>query len=326
MSVRRSARVKALAPVQNAPVTLKQSFRTAKSQSSKRSSKHISSESSAKENGDVKKKCLKQVANSPKSKRTRLDTQSSAVDIITSPAPTPLPVCHTTGDTGDAVPSSTRPAEPHVTNAPVEAPEDSHVVNAYSNFESPVPSTTATTLPPPTATTSTLLDKAIAHLIAVDPTGKLMAVVEKHPCHIFSPDGLAEVINPFRSLASGIMAQQVSGAAASSIKSKFIGLFPPSATHPGPPHFPSPALVASSPIATLRTAGLSQRKAEYIHGMAEKFVSGELSAEMLVQASDEEVMEKLVAVRGLGRWSVEMFACFSLKRMDVFSTGDLGVQ
>jgi 3-methyladenine DNA glycosylase/8-oxoguanine DNA glycosylase len=47
---------------------------------------------------------------------------------------------------------------------------------------------------------------------------------------------------------------------------------------------------------------------------------------MLVEASDEEVLEKLVAVRGLGRWSVEMFACFALKRMDIFSTGDLGVQ
>lgn len=47
---------------------------------------------------------------------------------------------------------------------------------------------------------------------------------------------------------------------------------------------------------------------------------------MLVQASDDEVLAKLTAVRGLGKWSVEMFACFGLKRMDVFSTGDLGVQ
>lgn len=47
---------------------------------------------------------------------------------------------------------------------------------------------------------------------------------------------------------------------------------------------------------------------------------------MLISASNEELIEKLVAVRGLGRWSVEMFACFGLKRMDVFSTGDLGVQ
>ncbi|KAG9812021.1 hypothetical protein KCU68_g20449, partial [Aureobasidium melanogenum] len=47
---------------------------------------------------------------------------------------------------------------------------------------------------------------------------------------------------------------------------------------------------------------------------------------MLATASDDEVMEKLIAVRGLGKWSVEMFACFDLKRIDVFSTGDLGVQ
>jgi len=45
-----------------------------------------------------------------------------------------------------------------------------------------------------------------------------------------------------------------------------------------------------------------------------------------MDASDEELLEKLIAVRGLGRWSVEMFACFALKRMDIFSVGDLGVQ
>lgn len=84
--------------------------------------------------------------------------------------------------------------------------------------------------------------------------------------------------------------------------------------------------MAACDLARLRTAGLSGRKAEYIKGLAERFVSGELSAEMLVRASDEEVLERLTAVRGLGKWSVEMFACFGLKRMDVFSTGDLGVQ
>jgi DNA-3-methyladenine glycosylase II len=90
--------------------------------------------------------------------------------------------------------------------------------------------------------------------------------------------------------------------------------------------FPTPQEVASCDIPTLRTAGLSQRKAEYIQGLAEKFASGELSAQMLARASDEELVERLTAVRGLGRWSVEMFACFALKRIDVFSTGDLGVQ
>ena len=55
-------------------------------------------------------------------------------------------------------------------------------------------------------------------------------------------------------------------------------------------------------------------------------MNGDLSSEMLLNASDEELLEKLIAVRGIGRWSAEMFACFALKRLDVFSTGDLGVQ
>lgn len=90
--------------------------------------------------------------------------------------------------------------------------------------------------------------------------------------------------------------------------------------------WPTPAVVAETSIEKLRTAGLSQRKAEYVQGLAEKFASGELTTEMLLNASDEELLEKLIAVRGLGRWSVEMFACFGLKRMDILSTGDLGVQ
>jgi DNA-3-methyladenine glycosylase II len=114
----------------------------------------------------------------------------------------------------------------------------------------------------------------------------------------------------------------VSGAAAKSIKNKFIALFEQQPSV----RFPHPSQVAVKSIEELRTAGLSQRKAEYIKGLAEKFVNGDLSAQMLHDASDEEVMEKLIAVRGLGKWSVEMFACFALKRMDVFSLGDLGVQ
>jgi DNA-3-methyladenine glycosylase II len=141
---------------------------------------------------------------------------------------------------------------------------------------------------------------------------------------LFSPSGLAEKIDPFCTLVSGIMAQQVSGAAATSIKNKFIALFNDGDTSRS--KFPTAAQVFATDISRLRSAGLSQRKAEYIHGLAEKFTTQELSTSMLLRASDEEVMEKLIAVRGLGKWSVEMFACFGLKRMDVFSTGDLGVQ
>ncbi|KAF2002715.1 DNA glycosylase [Amniculicola lignicola CBS 123094] len=244
-----------------------------------------------------------------------------------------------------AIPSSggkdekPRPTEPHLTNATLATPGGSRVVayssspiKAAASLEDSVPSASPSkrkakdVVPPdmgvqklPTSTTETLLQDACAHLLNADP--KLKGLVEKHHCKTFSPEGLSEVVDPFTSLSSGIIGQQVSGQAAASIRAKFTALFPD--THPS---FPSPAQVIEKDLPTLRTAGLSQRKAEYISGLAEKFVSGEFTAQMLISAPDDELIEKLVAVRGLGRWSVEMFACFGLKRMDVFSTGDLGVQ
>ncbi|KAH9427249.1 hypothetical protein MCOR02_012372 [Pyricularia oryzae] len=95
-------------------------------------------------------------------------------------------------------------------------------------------------------------------------------LIEAHHCHIFSPEGLAEKIDPFESLCSGIISQQVSGAAARSIKAKFVALF--ADEKPGE-LFPSPSSVAAATIEKLRTAGLSQRKAEYVKGLAEKFAS-----------------------------------------------------
>ena len=218
-----------------------------------------------------------------------------------------------------------RPAEPHRTNAPLITPKGSRLVT-YSNGTVNTPPS-KNRVPRATTTTSHILDEACAHLIKMEPL--LQPLIEKHYCHVFCPEGLAEECDPFRSLCSSIMAQQVSGAAASSIKKRFIELVN------GPVDenkvednraFPTPAQVSACEVAFLRKAGLSERKAEYIKGLAQKFMSGELSAAMLIKASDEEVLEKLTAVRGLGKWSVEMFACFGLKRMDILSTGDLGVQ
>lgn len=302
----------------------------------------------------------------PPPKRTRLapppETPTPAQASLYSglPSTSTAPATH---------PLESRPADPHTTSAPLKTPRGSRVV-AYppSVPSSSISHPPTAHLPAPTTTTAHILEEACAHLISIEP--RLASVVSKHHCRIFSPAGLAEEIDPFNSLVSGIIAQQVSGAAASSIKKKFVALFTPNpsenstSTAPSNPNsdstflsapqnedgdsnpdatsgplpengtggfapdlkFPTPTAVASTPLPTLRTAGLSQRKAEYIQGLAEKFASGELSAKMLVEASDEEVLERLMAVRGLGRWSVEMFACFALKRMDVFSVGDLGVQ
>ncbi|KIX95252.1 uncharacterized protein Z520_09169 [Fonsecaea multimorphosa CBS 102226] len=246
------------------------------------------------------------------SKHPPLTPTPSLISVIRAP--------YSSGDIDDGTPPPDRPVEPHITNAPLVTPGGTQHVAYEDTLPDSTPSKTG--LPRPIATTNTLLDQACAHLISVDP--RLKPVIEKQPCHIFSAKGLAEVIDPFRSLSSGIMGQQVSGAAAKSIKNKFIALFNEDGSEEA--KFPTPAQVAVTDIARLRLAGLSQRKAEYIQGLAQKFASGELTNEMLMKASDEEVMETLIAVRGLGKWSVEMFACFGLKRLDIFSTGDLGVQ
>ncbi|OJJ44756.1 hypothetical protein ASPZODRAFT_71409 [Penicilliopsis zonata CBS 506.65] len=228
-----------------------------------------------------------------------------------------------------------RPVDPHRTGAALLTPHGSSLVAYPPTTELKDLSPSKTGLPRPTATTGTLLERAVAHLIATDP--RLKPVIDQYPCELFSPAGLAEEINPFKSLVSSIIGQQVSGAAARSIQKKFIALFnsgPDDPSHqdqdqgqeqPSNP-FPTPPEVAACDIPTLRTAGLSQRKAEYIQGLAQKFADGDLGAEMLLKATDDELIDKLTAVRGLGKWSVEMFACFALKRIDVFSTGDLGVQ
>ena len=213
-------------------------------------------------------------------------------------------------------PKVARLADPNATNATLLSPETSRIVASHDEPASP------SKAPVNKTTTENLLRVACDHLIKVDE--RMRPLVENNYCRVFSPEGLAEKIDPFESLTSGIISQQVSGAAAKSIKAKFIALFDLSGTEGA--RFPHPSEVAPCSIEHLRTAGLSQRKAEYIKGLAEKFVNGELTAQMLNDAPYEEILEKLIAVRGLGRWSVEMFACFALKRMDVFSLGDLGVQ
>jgi DNA-3-methyladenine glycosylase II len=219
-------------------------------------------------------------------------------------------------------PPPTRPADPNASNATLVTPDGTQATTYTRDSLDASPSRVGPYAPPcPSSTSASLLSQACSHLISADP--KMAPLIQKHKCHMFSNAGLAEEVDPFRSLTSGIIGQQVSSAAAKSIKNKFIALFNEDPLHL---KFPTPTMVAATDILRLRSAGLSQRKAEYIQGLAEKFTTGELSTDLLLQASDEEVMSKLIAVRGLGKWSVEMFACFGLKRMDVFSTGDLGVQ
>lgn len=78
-------------------------------------------------------------------------------------------------------------------------------------------------------------------------------------------------------------------------------------------------------VADLKTVGLSLRKAEYVRGLGEHFISGHLSNEALMVSSDAVVREKLIQVRGLGPWSVDMFLLFALKRPDILPVGAYGL-
>lgn len=328
MAPRRSARISNVSD-QKPAALLKSIAKDSKSAgTSKRKTK------ASNENGTTKKPRKSPTRKTTQEKKSEKDTAGSAPEEVRATPQTPRKQQDVTSIADNLIltpprpPRLDRPVEPHRTNATLVTPRGSSVV-AYPSAEDISPSKTG--LPRPIATTGTLLEKALEHLISVD--ARLKPVIDQHHCHLFSPEGLAEQIDPFDSLVSSIIGQQVSGAAARSIKNKFLDLFDTEngglqsdTTTKTKRRFPTPAQVAKLDIPTLRTAGLSQRKAEYIQGLAEKFANGELSTQKLLRASDEEVMEMLIAVRGLGRWSVEMFSCFALKRTDVFSTGDLGVQ
>ena len=85
-------------------------------------------------------------------------------------------------------------------------------------------------------------------------------------------------------------------------------------------------MIPAVAVTELRTAGLSQRKAEYVQDLAAAFNSGAVTAASLQAAPDADVVARLTSIRGIGVWTAEMFLIFGLRRPDVFSTGDLGIQ
>jgi DNA-3-methyladenine glycosylase II len=122
----------------------------------------------------------------------------------------------------------------------------------------------------------------------------------------------------YGALLRAIVGQQLSTKAARTIYLRVLDLF--GGATPGPEQL----LEASEK--ELRGCGLSGRKTEYVRDLARHVLSGELELDRLEQLEDEEVIEEIVAVRGLGRWTAEMFLLFHLQRPDVLSGGDLGIR
>ena len=124
--------------------------------------------------------------------------------------------------------------------------------------------------------------------------------------------------NPYEALARAIVGQQLSTKAAASIWSKLLDLFDGQTPEPE-------ALLRRRP-ATLRKAGLSNAKVEYLRDLARRVEDGRLDLKRLSKLSDEDITAELLEVKGIGRWTAEMFLIFHLGRPDVVSTGDLGIR
>ena len=148
---------------------------------------------------------------------------------------------------------------------------------------------------------------------------RFAALIKKHGIPDMKREG-----KPFQALVRAIIGQQVSGAAARSIFTRFVGLFPRGRSGKG--KFPTPEMVQKMPIAKMRAAGLSGQKVSYIKDLAEKFSDGTIRHRELHKMPSQEVIEHLVQVKGIGVWTAHMFLIFTLNRPDVLPTGDLGIR
>lgn len=125
--------------------------------------------------------------------------------------------------------------------------------------------------------------------------------------------------NLFHDLLEAIISQQLSNKAAATIFNRFLDLFPKE-------QVPQPEEILKLSEETLRSCGVSHQKASYLKSLAEEITSQKLVLENLHLLEDEEVVLELTKVKGIGRWTAEMFLIFSLGRQNVFSVGDLGLR
>lgn len=154
------------------------------------------------------------------------------------------------------------------------------------------------------------LDEAIIELSKTDAV--LAAVIKR-----VGPCKLRPNRERFAKLVTSIISQQISVAAARTIRARLENLLAPGG-------FQASVIVQKS-LAELQSVGLSGRKASYVFDLAQQVDSGELDLSRMGRKSNDEIIVALCKVRGIGRWTAEMFMIFSLGRLDVLPRGDLGV-
>jgi len=165
---------------------------------------------------------------------------------------------------------------------------------------------------PPAIVTPMYWDEACKHLAKRDRVMKKLIPQ-------FGEARLQSRGDAFTTLARSIVGQQISVKAAQSVWDRFAGLLEaPSTKLP-------PADVRKLKTDAMRAAGLSARKVEYLRDLAQHFDDGTVHVRQWQQMDDEAIVEELVAIRGIGRWTAEMFLIFHLMRPNVLPVDDLGL-
>lgn len=154
---------------------------------------------------------------------------------------------------------------------------------------------------------------ALRHLRRADPV--LASVADRHGPHRFD---LRTTGSHFDAIARSIVSQQLSVKAAATIHGRFRELYAGAGGEP--------RQLARIPDERLREAGLSWQKISYIRDLARRVAAGELELDRIDEMNDDDLIERLTAVKGIGVWTAQMFLMFRLGRPDVLPTLDLGIQ
>jgi DNA-3-methyladenine glycosylase II len=159
-----------------------------------------------------------------------------------------------------------------------------------------------------------MIGKAPLRHLSRDPI--MRALIRRHgPCAL-APHGRS----PFEALTRAIAHQQLNGRAAETILARFVALFQNG-------RFPAPAAVLAARASTLRRAGFSRAKVLAVKDIARHAVRGVVPTRRACRRlGDDEIIERLTRIRGVGRWTVEMLLIFTLGRLDVLPVDDFGVR
>ncbi|MBH50189.1 MAG: DNA-3-methyladenine glycosylase [Candidatus Marinimicrobia bacterium] len=156
------------------------------------------------------------------------------------------------------------------------------------------------------------IEDALRHLEGAD--RRFSKLIKKYGEPDFAPQS-----NYFKSLVRSIIYQQLSGKSAFAIYSRFLKLFPVN-------DFPSPSKLLQISKQTYRSIGLSKQKSIYIKEIAKAFESKTVQPDKFKEMTNGQIRSELIKIKGIGPWTIDMFLMFTLNRLDILPTGDLGIQ